>query len=180
MPPRQNNEYTSKREEEFYQRHVYGDLEAHDAFLKLLARLIFVLGLAFLILYAFAQPVEAQQVQRPDMFNGEYTSFTVPDLPEIFFEEPPEDAASNVIGLVKYTNQVTFNSEVHEIITLETPSNGTIYFSIDRTPNADCSPGCPDTIMVYNIPDGIIAIPSTLTEEEGDTGYITLYKYEGS
>lgn len=94
--------------------------------------------------------------------------------PEVWYEDVEEGLAH--FGKLVYWNQVTANStDTYEI---ETPE-GPVVVHLEITKNVECATPCPDTLTVYGLPDGVVAIPQAITAEEGTFHNILLYKYIG-
>lgn len=99
-------------------------------------------------------------------------------IPEVWFTEDTED--ENILGIVTHYNQDTAPKQGKEsMITLETPE-GPILLNINRTPNIDCSPDpCPDSLEIYDLPAGYVAVPSFHIVEENSFGHMTITRYSG-
>lgn len=101
-------------------------------------------------------------------------------IPEVWFTEDTEE--DGLLGIVTHYNQSTSpNSLTEDLIQLDTPA-GPVTVQIIRTPNIDCMPVklCPDTLEVYDVPDGYIAVPSFHTLDEDSFGHIRIVRYTGT
>lgn len=80
-------------------------------------------------------------------------------------------------GYITLMNLFSVNTDTQSF-EIET-SRGTVYMQWTSTPNADCTPACPDTATVLGLPENIIAIPSEIVIDENQNGIIYLYEYFG-
>lgn len=95
-------------------------------------------------------------------------------LPEVWYTEPEDETVS--YGIITHYNQNYGHYNLTtENMTFETPY-GLVTVQVRRTYNRDCSPvPCPDTIEVMSTPDGVRAYPWSITTEESEFGFITLF-----
>lgn len=134
---------------------------------------IFLLGFIFLfitVVRAFSEPTTQPGYEIWGDSQG---------IPEVWFTENTEEP--DVLGEITHYNQKTPNRYTgDDVITLDT-SEGTIVLKINRTANIDCMPvkPCPDTLEVYDLPIGFLAIPTSHTLDEGSFGYIQIIRYTG-
>lgn len=136
--------------------------------LHLMAFLCFILTAGL----AFAEP---KHVTQP----GYEVWGTSHGVPEVWFTEDTEE--DGLLGIITHYNQmVSPNNLGEDLIKLDTPA-GPITVQLNRTTNIDCMPEklCPDTLEVYELPDGYIAIPSSHILDEDSFGDIRIVRYTG-
>ncbi len=79
----------------------------------------------------------------------------------VYFEEKKDSDPEHALGVIVHSNQLSnpsLDGGPREV-SVETP-HGAIIFTVDVTPNGDCLPElCPDTIEVFQIPQGIVVVP---------------------
>lgn len=90
-------------------------------------------------------------------------------------EEPTMEGSVLQIRIVNWADFIT-DSEHYVVVDTEI---GPITLFVQTTPNKDCTPECPDTYTVYDLPGGYVAIPSSLTIAEYTADLIHIYEFGG-
>lgn len=96
--------------------------------------------------------------------------------PEVYFSEPGEDDVH--LGSITHFNMNTAHEYPDQVV-IDTPY-GDVLVEVTHTINGECDVPCPDTITIYDLPEGIIAIPMEMVTPEGRFSEILLYRYTGS
>lgn len=84
-----------------------------------------------------------------------------------------------MVGQIIHRNAFTYGGAGPASVLLFTPL-GQITLTLTITPNSGCVTPCPDTLEVIDLPPGLIATPSMIETQEGQTGVIAVYHYLGS
>lgn len=123
--------------------------------------------LSFILLWMLTMPAEAQQHEY-EPWGGDFHS------PQVWYEHVEPGQAH--FGKLMYWNQTS--SDDQDVYVIETPE-GDVTVHIEHTQNIKCTPACPDTLTIYGLPDGVVALPSSITADEETFHSILLYKYLG-
>ena len=79
------------------------------------------------------------------------------------------------IAEVVFTNNVTAPMS-QRIVTKVLDLDGLyVTVNVSQVPENRCEISCPDTFSVHDLPPGIVALPETLSVEEGEAGTIRLF-----
>lgn len=97
---------------------------------------------------------------------------------EVYYEHN-DSGEGGYFGSIVHVNQNT-PSGPPKPVNVETPY-GDVRIVHEVTPNAACpTPGCPDNIEVWTLPDNVVVDQLWIETAEQETGVIRLYWYEGS
>ena len=84
-----------------------------------------------------------------------------------------------IVGHIEVTNQLCQPSSTWMDWEIET-SIGKITVSYEQTANYDCTPGCPDTLSIWGLPEGYSAYPSSVVVAEESSDRIPIFIYLGN
>ena len=91
--------------------------------------------------------------------------------------EPGEDDGS--LAWIIHENRVVSGLPTTGTFAVTIEGHGTITGTIDNTTNAYCSPACPDTLVILDVPDGLAVVPSGVTTAEGARSVLRVFEAVG-
>lgn len=91
---------------------------------------------------------------------------------------PEPRLRDGAIGEVVHHNRITSGRVGQDFYEFET-SRGTVVLRLTTTQNSLCAAACPDTVEVWSLPAGIVAVPGDVETPERGVGIITLFEWTG-
>lgn len=95
---------------------------------------------------------------------------------------PEARESDGAIGEIVHHNRFTSGFEHREFFEFETP-RGLVVLELLTTPNNDCpgpnGRGCPDTVTVWELPEGVYASAMEVETPEMDVSRIILFEWQG-
>jgi hypothetical protein len=86
------------------------------------------------------------------------------------------------IGEIVHRNGLTFPFNSSNFLEFET-ERGLVILHLETTPNKACAgtvtPGCPDTLTIWELPEGVMASQMESVTPEMETVTITLFEWSG-
>lgn len=99
-----------------------------------------------------------------------------PGQGQVYITEPEEDDGS--IAWIIHDNQLTNGLGGDYAFSVEIAGEA-IIGTIDNTRNYLCTPACPDTLVILDVPPGLAVVPPGVTTAEGAVSVLRVYEAVG-